>query len=91
MSEKPEVEFDEVEVVTNVYRTPTHVFKINAETLEKMREGKEFLLKIGTKIQKNLRQLEEKSNGREWQLSYEAIFEEITNQRIIKGGLVPPQ
>lgn len=83
------VDFGTLEVVTNVYKTPTHIFKINAEQLEKMKTGKEFLLKIGTKIQKNLKQLEEKSNGKEWQESYEAIFEEITNQRIIQHGLVP--
>lgn len=85
------VEFGEIEVVTNVYKTETHMFKINSEQLEKMRDGKEFLLKIGTKIQKNMKQLQEKSNGKEWQESYEAIFEEITNQRIIKHGLVPGQ
>lgn len=83
------VEYEETEVVTSIYKTDTHVFRINAHTLEKMREGKEFLLKIGTRIQKNLKQLNEKSNGREWQESYEAIFEEITNQKIVTGGLVP--
>lgn len=88
MSEN-EVDYEEIEVVTNVYRTKTHSFKINADLLDKMRAGKEFLLKIGTKIQKNMKQLEEKSNGKEWQESYEAIFENITNQRIVTHGLVP--
>lgn len=83
------VEMEEIEVVTLSYKTPTHFFKIKEETLNNMRNGKEFLIKIGTKIQKNMRQVEEKSNGKEWQESYEAIFEQITDQRIIKGGLVP--
>lgn len=87
--EKVNVDYSEVEVVTNCYATPTHIFKINATQLDKMRLGKEFLLKIGTKIQKSMKQLEEKSNGKEWQESYEAIFEMITDQRIIQHGLVP--
>lgn len=85
-----EVSFDEIEVVTNVYRTDTHIFKIKADTLDTMREGKEFLLKIGNKIQKNLRLLSEKSNGDEWQASYEAIFQEITNQRVVHPGVKLP-
>lgn len=83
------VKFHESEVVTNEYATETHSFKIKADTLETMREGKEFLLKIGTKIQKSMKQIAEKSNGREWQNSYEKIFEYLTDQKIIKHGLVP--
>lgn len=85
---KPDVEFDTIEVVTNVYRTQTHSFKIREDLLDKMKEGKEYLLKLGTRIQKNMKQLNEKSNGKEWQESYEAIFEEITNQKVMPG-LVP--
>lgn len=86
--EKLDVEFDTISVVSNVYRTPTHVFKIREDLLDKMKEGKEYLLKLGSRIQKNMKQLNEKSNGKEWQESYEAIFEEITNQKILPG-LVP--
>lgn len=84
-----EVKKEKVEVITLIFRTETHSFKIREDLLEKMRDGKEFLLKLGTKIQKNLKQLNEKSNGREWQESYEAIFEDITDQKIITHGLVP--
>jgi hypothetical protein len=83
------VNFEELEVITNCYKTDTHIFKIKAEILDMMRENKDFLLKIGTKIQRSMKQIAEKSNGKEWQESYEAIFEEITSQRIINHGLVP--
>lgn len=83
------VRFTQSEVVTYEYLTETHQFKIKEDTLESMRKGKDFLLKIGTKIQKQMKQISEKSNGREWQASYEKIFEYITDQKIIKHGLVP--
>lgn len=85
---KQSVDYSEEEVVTNVYKTETHVFKIKQDLLEKMKEGKEYLLKLGTRIQKNMKQLNDKSNGKEWQESYEAIFEEISNQKVMPG-LVP--
>lgn len=80
-----EVNFEETVVTTNLYTTETHQFKIKADTLTKMKEGDNFLAKIASKIQKGMKQVADKSTGKEWENSYTAIYKEITGQTTIGG------
>lgn len=74
------VNIEEVVVETRIYSTDTHQFKIRADSLDKMKDNEGFLMKIASKIQKSMKQMTDKSNGKEWENSYSAIFKEITGQ-----------
>lgn len=77
------VDFEEIVTRYQLYKTETHLFKISETQLDKLRLDKDFLVKIGTRIQKTMKQIQDKSNGSEWDDSYKAIFSEITKQRTL--------
>jgi hypothetical protein len=78
--DKPEVRNYTETIEKDIFETKTHVFKINSEKLEAMKENKNFLTKISSMIQKGMKQTVDKSSGNDWERSYSLILHEITGQ-----------
>jgi hypothetical protein len=62
-----------------VYETEKFKFKIETSSLEKMREKKDFLSRLITKIQKNMRQTVKQVSGQEWGDNCAAFYNKIVD------------
>lgn len=63
-----------------VWETDTHIFKINDEAYEKLKDQKNWRNKMATKIQKSMKQKVDKASGEMWEQSYKEIYQKITDQ-----------
>ncbi|MDO8622631.1 MAG: hypothetical protein Q7R52_00120 [archaeon] len=64
-----------------VYETATHKFKIGEDKLDKMQEGKDYLNKLSTMIQKTMKQTIDSCSGEMWEESAQEFFTFITKQK----------
>jgi len=80
-----EVKIREEVVVRKVYETATHKFTISKDTLERMEEREDYIQRIGTLIQKSMRQVVDNSSGGAWDSSVDLIFTAITKQKTLRG------
>ena len=68
-----------------LFESPTHKFKISENALEKMQDNKDYLNKIATLIQKNMKQTVNSCSGDNWEASVQEIFTTITKQKTLKN------
>jgi hypothetical protein len=79
-NQEMKVDVSEETKTTEIYETKNHIFKINSEKLDNLREKENFIKKIATRIQKSMKQKGDKITGKEWEISYRLILHEITDQ-----------
>lgn len=65
----------------NVYETFKFKFRLSEKNLEKMQDSDSYPLNLYTKIQKCIKLKKKLANGKEWEDSCKAIFEEIAEQK----------
>lgn len=63
-----------------IYKTPTHMYKVNDEKLEDLIPNTS---KLQTEIQKKMKQIVDYSTPEWWEESWKAIFEKITGQKLV--------
>lgn len=67
-----------------IFETKTHVFKINTDTLDRLKElaSDKLEKKLKRKIVRNLRPISDNCNGRDWEESYQSILNNILEQSL---------
>lgn len=63
-----------------IWETPTHKFSIMKEKLEKLKNEEDYQSKLGTLIQKNMKQTVNNIRGEIWEESANEIFSTIASQ-----------
>ena len=66
-----------------VFSTDSHRFKISSAKLAELEEEEKYYVKLAMLIQKSMKQIVRKSDGKKWEASWLAIFKEITGQETI--------
>ena len=67
-----------------IFETTSHKLKIGESKLEKLQEGKDYLNKLSTLIQKTMKQTVNSCSGENWEQSCQDIFTKITKQKTLK-------
>ncbi len=84
-NQETKVDVSEEIKTTEIYETKNHIFKINQDKLNSLKEKDNYIKKIATKIQKSMKQKSDKISGKEWEISYRLILHEITGQWTLEG------